>query len=254
MRISSRLALRLIAITLIAIAIGAGCSHKDDGTAPKGIEELPALFIHDDTPNLLLTWIDDKGDTHVEIHPTDVPTAARGLVRTVVSDKEDGTRDLFYVVDLGKKRDDLSYAARTMPRREWEAEIERRRDAYLAKISPPKPPPPASGSAGAPPPPPAGGPGDHPPPSNVQVVIYGASWCGPCHQAANYLKSKGVPYVLKDIEEDSGAAGEMRDKLEKSGQRGGSIPVIDVRGQILIGFSAGAIDRALAKAGTGTVL
>lgn len=248
---SVRIALRRMVIAILAIAFGAsGCSHKDDGTAPKGTEELPALFIHDDTPNLLLTWIDDKGDTHVEIHPPDVPAAARALVRTVVSDKEDGTHDLFYVVDLGKKRDDLSYAARTMPRREWEAEIERRRDAYLAKITPPKPPPPASGSAGSPPPPPA----DHAPPSNVQVVIYGASWCGPCHQAANYLKSKGVPYVLKDIEEDNGAQAEMRDKLEKSGQRGGSIPVIDVRGQILIGFSQSAIDRALAKAGTGTVL
>ena len=60
--------------------------------------------------------------------------------------------------------------------------------------------------------------------------------------------------VMKDIEETPGAQAEMRDKLEKSGQRGGSIPVIDVRGQILVGFSPQSVDRALAKIKGGTVL
>jgi glutaredoxin len=86
------------------------------------------------------------------------------------------------------------------------------------------------------------------------VIIYGASWCGPCHQAADYLKSRGVAYVMKDVEETPGAAAEMRDKLTRSGHRGGSIPVIDVRGQILIGFSASSIEQALAKSAGGTML
>ncbi len=90
------------------------------------------------------------------------------------------------------------------------------------------------------------------------MIIYGASWCHPCHEAQAYLKSKGVAVVMKDIEEDPGAAAEMRQKLERSGQRGGSIPVIDVKGQILVGYSSGALDRTLARAQagapTGTVL
>ncbi len=86
------------------------------------------------------------------------------------------------------------------------------------------------------------------------MIIYGASWCGPCHQAADYLKSRGVAYVLKDVEETPGAAAEMHEKLARAGHHGGSIPVIDVRGQILIGFSASSIDRALAKAPAGTAL
>jgi glutaredoxin len=239
-------------LAAFALAGTPACSHKDDGTTPRETQDLPALTLRDDTPNLMLTWLDDRGDTHVEMHPADVPPAGRELVRVVLSDREDGTRDVFYVVDLGKKRDDGAYAARSMPRRQWEAEIERRRDAYLAKVAPPKaPPPPPSGDGPRPPP---TATADRPPPTGVQVIIYGASWCHPCHQAADYLKSKGIPYVLKDIEETPGAQAEMRDKLEKSGQRGGSIPVIDVRGQILIGFSPGAIDRALAKAAGGTVL
>jgi glutaredoxin len=83
----------------------------------------------------------------------------------------------------------------------------------------------------------------------VVVIIYGASWCGPCHQAADYLKARNVPFVMKDIEETPGAAAEMRQKLARSGGRPGAIPVIDVKGEILIGFNPEALAQALAKAG-----
>jgi glutaredoxin len=242
------LALSAALFALFALAPLGGCSHRkqDDGTAPASGRSLPPLTLKDDTPDLMLTWIDDKGDTHVELRPQDVPAAGRAMVRVVVSDREDGTHDLFYVADLNKKRDDGTYATQTLLRREWEAEIEKRRDAYLARTAPPRPAP--AGSAGA----------DHPVPGHdlgaASVIIYGASWCGPCHQAADYLKSKGVPYVLKDVEETPAAAAEMRDKLARAGHHGGSIPVIDVRGQILVGFSPSSIDRALARAPAGTML
>src|SRR5262249_34578544 len=83
-------------------------------------------------------------------------------------------------------------------------------------------------------------------PAGATVIIYGASWCGPCHETMRYLKSKGVPFVEKDIEESQQAQVEMSDKLRKSSKRGGGIPVIDIGGQILVGFSAPAIDAALA--------
>lgn len=234
---------------LLALALSlAACSHKkDDGTTPLGdVKPLPALTIKDDTPDLMLTWIDDKGDTHVELKPEDVPASGRSMVRVVVSSREDGTKDLFYVVDLNKKHDDGGYTAQTMKRGAWEGEIEKRRDAYLAKVAPPPSP---TGSAGS---------GNRPAPSQDQgaamVIIYGASWCGPCHQAADYLKSKGVRYVMKDIETTPGAEAEMRQKLAQAGRHGGSIPVIDVKGQILVGFSPDSVDRALARAGAGTAL
>lgn len=243
----------LWAASIVAIAIAAGCSTKktDDGTAPITAERaLPAITVRDDTPDLMLTWIDDKGDTHVELHPPDVPASARERVRVVASDREEGTHDLFYVADLTKKTADGAYATQTVRRRDWEAEIEKRRDAYLAKIAPP-PRPVGSAEAGNKAP---AGVAEKPPSGAVTVIIYGASWCKPCHQAADYAKSKGASVVMKDIEESPAAAAEMREKLERSGQRGGSIPVIDVRGQIIVGFSPGAVDRALAKAASGTVL
>lgn len=243
----------LVALLVASVSVG-GCSHKkDDGTAPTSEQKsLPPLTIRDDTPDLMLTWIDEKGDPHVEIHPADVPASGRSLVRVIVADREDGTKDLFYVADLTQKGGDGSYATQTMSRRAWEAEIEKRRAAYIAKVAPPPPPGPGNvpGAPGTPPPP-ANGPGDKAPSGGLTVIIYGASWCHPCHEAQDYLKSKGIAVIMKDIEESPGAAAEMRQKLTRSGQHGGSIPVIDVNGQILVGYSSGALDRALARAKSG---
>lgn len=239
---------RVIAAALLAALLAVpACGKKgDDGTSPSAAGSLPPLTIKDDSPDLMLTWIDEKGDTHVELRPADVPAAGRSLVRVVVADKEAGTRDLFYVADLGKKRDDGAYETRAMKRREWEDVLEKRREGYLVKQAPP--PPAVSGSAGA----------GRAPSAEVQggitVTIYGASWCRPCHEAHAYLKKKGVKVVMKDVEETPGAAQEMRDLLRRAGRGGGSIPVIDVRGQVLVGYDPGAIDRALAQAATGTAL
>jgi glutaredoxin len=244
-------------VTFVTLGtFGAGCSHKkDDGTTPTSEQKsLPPLSIGADTPDLMLTWIDDKGEPHVEIHPADVPMEGRSLVRVIVADREDGTKDLFYVADLAQKGSDGSYATQTMSRRAWEAEIEKRRVAYIARTAPPSPQVGAGSVPGGPGmSPPGSGPSDQAPsPSGgLTVIIYGASWCHPCHEAQDYLKSKGIAVIMKDIEENPGAAAEMRQKLERSGQRGGSIPVIDVKGQILVGYSSGALDRALARARSG---
>ncbi|WP_437955884.1 glutaredoxin domain-containing protein [Sorangium sp. So ce119] len=243
---AARRAAALLALAAAALGPAACAEKRDDGTAPaQASAELPPLELRDDTANLMLTWIDEKGDTHVELRPADVPAEGRSLVRAMLSDRTEGTRDAFYVADLTQKRPDGTYTVRTMPRREWESLLEKRRAEHLAKTAPPPAAPGPGGSAGPGAPSHLGG---------VTVIIYGASWCKPCHQAADYLRAKGVAAIVKDIEEDPAAAAEMQDKLAKSHQRGGSIPIIDVRGQILVGFSAGAIDQALARAARGTTL
>src|SRR6185437_3421600 len=190
---------------------------------------LPPLTVKDDTPGLVLTWLDDKGGTHTASRPPDVPAAGRSMVRVVVSNQEEGTKDRFYVADLTTPGSDGAYPVRTMLRADWEAEIERRREA---------------------------GPGDKPRRSRrepgdkeAKVIIYGASWCKPCHKARDYLRSRHVPLQFKDVDEDSEAAAEMRRKLARAGKQQRGIPVIDVAGHILVGFNRGALDRALNKSG-----
>lgn len=75
-----------------------------------------------------------------------------------------------------------------------------------------------------------------------QVTIYSATWCAFCHMAKQYLDQRGIPYVDKDVDE---SMTNLQEAVEKSGQRG--IPVLDIDGQIIVGFDRPKIDAALAK-------
>ena len=238
---------RLVAGLLVVLGVVACRSQaeKPDGekpvsAAPKS-NELPPLVVKADTPNLLLTWIDDKGDFHVVQKPSEVPTEAKKQVRVVVTDREAGTGDSVYVADLNETAADGSYRLKTFSRAQWDELGASRRKARLEALAPSAVPPPAASAPG-------GAPGAKGSPSKVVVIIYGASWCKPCHQAQDYLKGRGVAVIMKDIEESEAAQAEMRQKLERSGRGGASIPVIDVMGQILVGYSPAALDRALQAA------
>ena len=80
------------------------------------------------------------------------------------------------------------------------------------------------------------------------AIIYGADWCKPCHDAERYLKQRGATVIKKNIDENEVAAEEMKKKLERAGRGGASIPVIDIMGQIQVGFSPAALEQALANA------
>jgi glutaredoxin len=204
---------------------------------------LPPLTLKDDTPNLLLTWADTQGDFHVVEHIADVPEASRGAVRVVISDKTDGTGDAVYVADLRTKGSDGAYPVKTMARSAWEDIGASKRKTRLEALAPKEAP---SGEPSAAPSASATATG------NVTATIYGASWCGPCHQAEALLKSLGVKVTKKDIEASPEAANEMEEKLRRVHRQGGSIPVIDVMGQIFVGFSAGALRAAVDQAAHGT--
>jgi glutaredoxin len=198
-----------------------------------------------DSEGLLLTWIDDKGDFHIETRVSEVPLMGRDSVRVVDPNREDGANaDRVFVVDLRETRPDGTYAVRAMARADFEALAVARREKTGPTLSNPNASaePPSSPSASAP------DPGASRSATRPLVIIYGADWCGACHDAARYLRRRGVAFVEKNIEKDPAAAREMQDKLAKSGLRAGSIPVIDVRGRVIVGFNAAEIDGALGQA------
>jgi glutaredoxin len=242
--------LALLALTLSAAACKKPTTDKtgDTSTTPKA-SELPPLEVKADSPNLLLTWIDDKGDFHVVQKPADVPTEGRATVRIVVTTREEGTGALVYVANLDETNATGAYRLKTMPRAEWEELGAGKRKARLEALAPSAMP---SGSA-APGTAPADGksPGNSAakaPATGVVVIIYGADWCKPCHDAERYLKQRGATVIKKDIDNNEVAAEEMRKKLARVGRSGASIPVIDVMGQIQVGFSPAALEEALATA------
>ena len=83
---------------------------------------------------------------------------------------------------------------------------------------------------------PAQNPNDFP-----EVVIYTTQSCPHCRKALAHLDRRGVPYVNKDVENDRGAEKEY---LEKGNGRRG-VPLIDVGGKILRGYSPRSLDDAL---------
>lgn len=76
--------------------------------------------------------------------------------------------------------------------------------------------------------------------SDSNVTIYSATWCGFCHAAKQYLDKLGVKYTDRDVETDPAAGLEA---VDKSGQRG--IPVLDIGGDVIVGFDRPRIDKAL---------
>ena len=218
----------------------------DTGAAPQAAE-LPPIDIKDDTPNLLLTWIDDKGDFHVVQKPTDIPKEGRENVRVVITTREDGTGKQVYVANLNEVTPTGSYRVKTMTRAAWDELGASKRKARLEALAPSAVPSP-SDSAPSTPQPNASGAPNKAMASGITAIIYGASWCKPCHDTARYLKQRGVTVIDKDIEENEVAAAEMRQKLARAGRSGSSIPVIDLMGQIMVGFSPMAIDQAIEAA------
>lgn len=232
----------LVAVVAVALVVAAvGCKRSPSSAAP---DPAAAIVVRAESTGLLLTWIDDKGDFHVETSVADVPMMGRDAVRVEDPNRDESAHpDQVVVVDLRQAGVDGAFPVRTMSRADFEAMAVARREKAgptLASAAPSMAPPSAA-------PGPAGTANAKHVAGSVVVVIYGAEWCGACHEAARYLRSKGIPYVDKDVEKDPDAAREMQQKLAKSGLHEGSIPVIDVRGKVMIGFNPAEIDAALGQ-------
>jgi len=77
----------------------------------------------------------------------------------------------------------------------------------------------------------------------VEVVVYYAQWCGYCTKARAYLAQRGIRSVEHDVDVDTRASGQHR-RLNPRG----SVPTIEIDGQVLVGFDARGIERALDRA------
>ena len=72
------------------------------------------------------------------------------------------------------------------------------------------------------------------------ILVYGAPWCAFCHTAMAYFDKLGVKYSYIDVDQEPAKGMEA---VQKSGQRG--IPVIDLAGDIIVGFDIPRINASL---------
>ena len=74
------------------------------------------------------------------------------------------------------------------------------------------------------------------------IIIYSTPTCPYCILVKNYLDQKRIEYDYIDVSQDQEKAQEM---IQKSGQEG--VPVVDIGGEVIVGFDKVAIDKALEK-------
>jgi len=74
----------------------------------------------------------------------------------------------------------------------------------------------------------------------ANTKIYSTPTCPYCKMAKDFLKENNVQFEAVDVSVNQAAAQEM---ISKSGQMG--VPVLDIDGQIVVGFDKGRIKQLL---------
>ena len=74
----------------------------------------------------------------------------------------------------------------------------------------------------------------------MKVKVFSTHSCPWCNKVKEYLKEKDVQFEEIYVDEDQEAAQEM---IKKSNQMG--VPVIDIDGEIIVGFDKEKIDKLL---------
>ncbi len=74
------------------------------------------------------------------------------------------------------------------------------------------------------------------------IEIYTTPSCPWCQKTKEWLKDKGIKFKEHDVSDDEKAREKM---IEKSDQMG--VPVIDIKGTIIIGYNPKEMEKALEK-------
>jgi len=73
-----------------------------------------------------------------------------------------------------------------------------------------------------------------------KIAVYTIQDCPYCEELKDFLRKRGIEFEDTDVEENEDAAEEI---IEKTGQEG--FPVVDIDGEIIIGFDEEKISAAL---------
>lgn len=240
---SSRLIKAGLLLALLAGVSGLACRKRKPPAPPATAPHAPAKLSFSKESPLLYTYVDDKGAFVTTDKAEEVPPGSRRLVRVVdprkpADDRQDTTR--VYALDLGELLAAGKAEARALSREAFET-------GALAQLPPGDSSPLAGPHGPALPEEPLpgidGGAGNMPP----VVILYGTPWCGACKAAKKYLASKHIPYAYKNIESDPAAARELRAKAARLGVPADRVPILDVRGRLLLGFDPARLDAMLGE-------
>lgn len=247
-----------MAFLVVAAALFGACSSasgaksENDKVATTAVPNV--LKKGGDLQGMLLSYYDNSGEVHTVFSRNDVPEEYRAVVRMDTTKLKPSERDpdVLYVADLRTTTSDGTYQVKAMSREALEGIVEAKNP------SPTVPPAQHPSQPNAPDNPNAphntNAPSHTAPNNNAQsqVVLYSASWCGACRQAATWFRQEGIDFVEKDIERDSTAHAEMQTRARAQGIRTTGIPVIAIGQRVVQGFNPAMIQRMLQDIGIQT--
>lgn len=74
----------------------------------------------------------------------------------------------------------------------------------------------------------------------MAVTVYSTPTCPWCKKTKEFLKANKIKFKDVDVSKDKKAA---KEAIKKSGQMG--VPIIDVNGEIIVGFNESLLKKAL---------
>jgi glutaredoxin len=199
-----------------------------DATPASAKAETPAeVWLDPGQEGVVLTYAAERGAFADSSKLDDVPERSRGLVRVTLVGGTPPPAGEVWVANLNAPDPDGRYKLSTVERGMFEELALGQGLASQVELPDGLEPPTQPVAA-------AGG-----------VVVYKTDWCGVCKKVEGYLKRKGVAYEAKDIEKDREAAAELQAKAQKAGVRTGSVPIIDVAGELIVGFDRARLEKLL---------
>lgn len=226
-RLPTRTTFLLLAV-ITGVALASACSNPEGEGKAKGDQSKVAAesadeeagptlpVVTDASKTLLFSFMDERGQTRTTGTVAEIPPAVRSRVYVVDLSKTPEERQAHkyaFFADLTRKDADGQYSVVVVSRYDG-----------------------AKGPASALTPTPDGA-----------VVLYSAQWCGYCKKAKKWFGEKGVAFIERDVEKQPGAQQELQGKLKEAGISAGGIPVIDVAGDIVVGFDKPRLQALLGK-------
>lgn len=239
--------IRRAARTLIlAVALPSAACHRAAPPVPPAATGVAPTVQVLKGGRWLFTYAETSGAFTTTDKPETIPAASRALVRVI--DPAGGAPDSagrVYVANVNELLDKGKANARPLSREAFEtgalaalpggqsSPYAAQQMAPAPMPAPTNPTPPVSGNT----------------PAGVKpvVTIYGTSWCGACRAAREYMTAHKIPFADKDIERDPAAAHELAEKAAKMGVPTDRVPVLDVRGRLLLGFDPARVEALLGQ-------
>ncbi len=207
------------------------CNKPAPSAPEQSKTDLPPPFDMRLRAGLMFTYLDGEGLQHSTEKLEDIPEDKRGAVRVIdlnLAPEARGAGKWIYLADLRKANDDGTYPYQPLPAAKFDkavahAPIRHKVDQAMEN-------------------------------STKQVTVYSTSWCGVCAKAKAYLRERKVPFVERDVEKDESALAELGEKARRAKVQPQGVPVIDVYGELMLGFDEARLSQMLEKHPAGVKL